>query len=146
MKTHFLKTTLWSSLLMASSFLFSSSGTPGYDESGNDIDECQEAPCPYEYTCINIQGSFFCISPEGEVIEGGSSSKEGYDIKTHDCEFEGSIDPNGYITLFGIRKFVGVSGGATYYKRYKDVRVDCRLNGNFLCQSYTCAQFWTNMK
>ena len=31
---------------------------PGYDEFGNDINECLEDPCPEGYTCMNLPGSF----------------------------------------------------------------------------------------
>lgn len=43
-----------------------SSVNPGYDEFGNDINECEQDPCPEGYTCINLPGSFLC---EGVDIE-----------------------------------------------------------------------------
>ena len=143
MKTHFFKTILWSFLLIASSFLFSSSGTPGYDEFGNDIDECAlYVPCPDGYTCINTMGSYLCYSPDGEVTGGGT--EKGYKIHRNDCHFSETIDGEGYVKLFGIRKFVGFTATGIYEETYRDVLTDCELNGSFLCQPYTCAQFWLN--
>lgn len=45
--------------------------TPGYDENGQDIDECAlYAPCPEGYICRNLPGSYICEAEpgfEGEV-------------------------------------------------------------------------------
>lgn len=42
--------------------LFFTSSTPGYDENGNDIDECAVyQPCPEGYTCL-ILLEHICVS------------------------------------------------------------------------------------
>lgn len=123
------------------------SSTPGYDDNGLDIDECQiPGSCPFEYTCINTPGGYYCISPDGEVIEGGSSSEKGYTIVTNDCSYKGTVDADGCVTVLGIRKFVGLGAGAIYRKTYTNVATNCKLNGNFLCTPYSCAQFWKSLK
>nr|WP_306448244.1 calcium-binding EGF-like domain-containing protein [Odoribacter splanchnicus] len=53
-------------------FCLTSSSIPGYDENGNDIDECQlYAPCPDGYLCLNIQGSYLCEALPGVDEETG---------------------------------------------------------------------------
>ena len=96
-----------------------------------------EDPCPEGYTCMNLPGSFLWEAPDGEIIEGdGDSSSKGY--KVHDGD--------GYVTIFGIRKFVGLNAKGVYKKTFYGVRRDCELNGTFLCKPHTCAKFWLDMK
>lgn len=46
------------------------SSTPGYDDNGLDIDECQiPGSCPFEYTCINTPGGYYCISPMEKLLK-----------------------------------------------------------------------------
>ena len=118
-----------------------------YDEFGNDINECLEDPCPEGYTCMNLPGSFLWEAPDGEIIEGdGDSSSKGYKVHDGDCSFSASIDADGYVTIFGIRKFVGLNAKGVYKKTFYGVRRDCELNGTFLCKPHTCAKFWLDMK
>lgn len=50
--------------------LFFTSSTPGYDENGNDIDECAVyQPCPEGYTCLNTPGAYLCQPLEGYELE-----------------------------------------------------------------------------
>ena len=49
---------LWTIALLAISIMTTSSVNPGYNEFGNDINECLEDPCPEGYTCMNLPGSF----------------------------------------------------------------------------------------
>jgi len=49
---------LWTIALLAISIMTTSSVNPGYDEFGNDNNECLEDPCPEGYTCMNLPGSF----------------------------------------------------------------------------------------
>ena len=49
-----------------------------------------------------------------------------------DCSFSASIDADGYVTIFGIRKFVGLNAKGVYKKTFYGVRRDCELNGTFL--------------
>lgn len=128
--------------MLAIGIIASASTEPGYDENGNDINECTFAPCPSGYTCLNIPGSYLCQSPDGEIIEGGTGGSEGYKIHRDDCIFEGTVDAQGYVTIFGIRKFVGLRAGAEYKEKYCNVLTDCQLNGDFLCTPYSCAEFW----
>lgn len=58
MKTNLRKMILWTIALLAISIMTTSSVNPGYDEFGNDINECLEDPCPEGYTCMNLPGSF----------------------------------------------------------------------------------------
>ena len=94
---------LWTIALLAISIMTTSSVNPGYDEFGNDINECLEDPCPEGYTCY--LGKFFCEkAPDGEIIEGdGDSSSKDYKVHDGDCSFSASIDADGYVTIFGIR-------------------------------------------
>ena len=96
---------------------------------------------------MNLPGSFLWEAPDGEIIEGdGDSSIKGY--KEHDGHrsFSASIDAVGYVTIFGIRKFVGLNAKGVYKKTFYGVRRDCELNGTFLCKPHTCAKFWLDMK
>ena len=78
MKTNLRKMILWTIALLAISIMTTSSVNPGYDEFGNDINECLEDPCPEGYTCMNLPGSFLWEAPDGEIIEGdGDSSSKG---------------------------------------------------------------------
>lgn len=106
-----------------------------------------EDPCPEGYTCMNLPGSFLWEAPDGEIIEGdGDSSSKGYKVHDGDCSFSASIDADGYVTIFGIRKFVGLNAKGVYKKTFYGVRRDCELNGTFLCKPHTCAKFWLDMK
>ena len=65
---------LWTIALLAISIMTTSSVNPGYDEFGNDINECLEDPCPEGYTCMNLQ-EVFCeklqmvkLSKEMEIL------------------------------------------------------------------------------
>ena len=58
MKTNLRKMILWTIALLAISIMTTSSVNPGYNEFGNDINECLEDPCPEGYTCMNLPGSF----------------------------------------------------------------------------------------
>ena len=87
------------------------------------------------------------IPSDGEIIEGdGDSSSKGYKVHDGDCSFSASIDADGYVTIFGIRKFVGLNAKGVYKKTFYGVRRDCELNGTFLCKPHTCAKFWLDMK
>ena len=147
MKTNLRKMILWTIALLAISIMTTSSVNPGYDEFGNDINECLEDPCPEGYTCMNLPGSFLWEAPDGEIIEGdGDSSSKGYKVHDGDCSFSASLDADGYVTIFGIRKFVGLNAKGVYKKTFYGVRRDCELNGTFLCKPHTCANFWLDMK
>lgn len=76
----------------------------------------------------------------------GDSSSKGYKVHDGDCSFSASIDADGYVTIFGIRKFVGLNAKGVYKKTFYGVRRDCELNGTFLCKPHTCAKFWLDMK
>ena len=67
MKTNLRKMILWTIALLAISIMTTSSVNPGYDEFGNDINECLEDPCPEGYTCMNLPGSFLWEAPDGEL-------------------------------------------------------------------------------
>ena len=93
MKTNLRKMILWTIALLAISIMTTSSVNPGYNEFGNDINECLEDPCPEGYTCMNLPGSFLWEAPDGEIIEGdGDSSSKGYKVHDGDCSFSASID------------------------------------------------------
>ena len=128
--------------MLAVGIIASAFTEPGYDENGNDINECVFEPCPYGYTCLNIPGSYLCQSPDGEIVEGGTGGSSGYKIHKGHCSFRGTVDAYGYVTMFGIKKFVGLKAGSVYEEEYRNVSVDCELNGNFLCTPYYCADFW----
>lgn len=77
MKTNLKKMALLIVSLFTISLITSSSITPGYDENGQDIDECSLYIniCPEGYVCRNLPGSYICI---GDGIElKGESSKPG---------------------------------------------------------------------
>ena len=136
MKTNLRKMILWTIALLAISIMTTSS-----------VNECLEDPCPEGYTCMNLPGSFLWEAPDGEIIEGdGDSSSKGYKVHDGDCSFSASIDADGYVTIFGIRKFVGLNAKGVYKKTFYGVRRDCELNGTFLCKPHTCAKFWLDMK
>ena len=74
MKTNLRKMILWTIALLAISIMTTSSVNPGYDEFGNDINECLEDPCPEGYTCMNLP-EVFCeklqmvkLSKEMEIL------------------------------------------------------------------------------
>ena len=62
-----------------------------------------------------------------------------------DCSFSAAIDADGYVTILGIRKFVGLNAKGVYKKTFYGIRRDCELNGTFLCKPHTCAKFWFDM-
>lgn len=37
-----------------------------------------------------------------------------------DCSFSASIDADGYVTIFGIRKFVGLNAKGVYKKHFME--------------------------
>ena len=113
---------------------------PGYDENGQDINECLEAPCPEGYTCLNLPGSYLCEAPDGEII--GGSTTGGYDVEHYACSFSGTVDAAGYVSVFGIKKFVGLKAGSDLYVSYKNAGMDCKINGHYLCRLTTCLDFW----
>ena len=52
MKTNLRKMILWTIALLAISIMTTSSVNPGYNEFGNDINECLEDPCPEGYVMM----------------------------------------------------------------------------------------------
>lgn len=53
-------------VLLATALCFTSSSEPGYDENGQDINECMtDGACPEGYECRNLPGSFQCIPIPG---------------------------------------------------------------------------------
>lgn len=55
-------------VLLATALCFTSSSEPGYDENGQDINECMTGKaCPERYTCINLPGSYLCEPIPGIV-------------------------------------------------------------------------------
>ena len=64
MKTKLLKQISGCILLITVCLFFTSSITPGYDENGNDINECLNDPCPDGFVCINTPGSYQCLAIE----------------------------------------------------------------------------------
>ena len=48
-----------------------------------------------------------------------------------DCSFSASIDADGYVTIFGIRKFVGLNAKGVYKKtfpEFKQTMQQCRIH------------------
>ena len=115
---------------------------PGYDENGQDINECIQEPCPPEYICVNLPGSYICMNHYGEV---GGEGIIGYEINLTECSFEGTVDEQGYVTLFGTKKFVGLPAGSVFHATYNAATLKCILNGRFQCSPVTCGDFWKTL-
>ena len=62
-------------VLLATALCFTSSSEPGYDENGQDINECMtDGACPEGYTCINLPGSYLCEGSSPFQLEKGNGS------------------------------------------------------------------------
>lgn len=130
--------------LLAGSLIFINAGLPGYDNNGNDIDECQYfGTCPPGYTCQNTPGSFLCISHETGEMTGGGSWGGAYIMHDGPCTFEGVVDGGGFITLYGVTKKTGLMPGSPYNVTYNNAQRGCEYGGIFPCSQYTCKDFWT---
>lgn len=132
--------------LLAGSLIFISAGVPGYDHNGNDIDECQDNPCPPAYFCRNVPGSYFClhIDENGDVVaeEGGNTVAANYILHDGFCTFEGIVDSTGGITLYGFRKQTSLVPGAPYHVMFKNATRECEYGGMFSCNTFSCEKFW----
>ena len=80
MKTRHEKNFLWVTMLLLIGIIATSSVEPGYDEYGNDIDECAHyGACPAGYECRNLPGSYMCVG-DGIELECDNS---GSDLVVH---------------------------------------------------------------
>ncbi len=69
--------------------------------------------------------------------------KERYNEDHEDCTFKSTVDGNGDVTLFGIKKILGLKAGSTYEETYTDVTTECPIGTTHdSCTKYTCADFW----
>ena len=57
-------------VLLVAALCFTSSSEPGYDENGQDIDECATILdiCPEGYRCLNLPGSYLCEALPGTEV------------------------------------------------------------------------------
>lgn len=93
MKTRHGKNFLWITMLLLIGIVATSSVKPGYDENGEDINECAlYNPCPEGYMCKNLLGSYLC---------------EGLDIELDLCESSASGSGFAYC-VYG--KCIGING------------------------------------
>lgn len=62
--------------LLVAALCFTSSSEPGYDENGQDINECAMYPdlCPEGYECWNLPGSYMCVGNSPFQLQGSGSS------------------------------------------------------------------------
>lgn len=62
-------------VLLATALCFTSSSEPGYDENGQDINECAKYPdlCPEGYECLNLPGSYMCVGNSPFQLQGSGA-------------------------------------------------------------------------
>ena len=63
-------------VLLVAALCFTSSSEPGYDENGQDINECamHSNICPEGYECWNLPGSYMCVGNIPFQLQGSGSS------------------------------------------------------------------------
>lgn len=62
-------------VLLVAALCFTSSSEPGYDENGQDINECATYPdlCPEGYECWNLPGSYMCVGNSPFQLQGSGT-------------------------------------------------------------------------
>lgn len=78
-----------------------------------------------------------------EVLAESEEAK-GYKKSTGDCTIVASAGATVELKLAGI-KIASAKAGADGRVTFKDVRVDCELNGTYLCKPRDCADFYIDI-
>lgn len=73
-----------------------------------------------------------------------SEEDKGYKKSTGDCTIIASAGATVELKLAGI-KIASAKAGADGSVTFKDIRVDCEINGTYLCKPNDCADFYIDI-
>jgi len=71
---------------------------------------------------------------------------QGYTPEDKDCEMDITGDVEAELKFLGLPNVIKVESEGGFKLIFQNVARDCKFNGEYLCETLTCADFWFRMK